>query len=89
MSMLRNSQSGIGALGRAVKSRCHPKAAVIAMARQVAKYIYRGMKFGNAYMDEGAKRYDERRRNSTVKNIKKKIRQYGISAEELGLGDAA
>ena len=83
--LMKGSQSGIGALGRAVKSRCTAKAGVIAMARQVAKFIYRGMMYGNAYVDIGAKEYEERRRNSTVKNMKKKIKAYDITAEELGL----
>jgi hypothetical protein len=51
----------------------------------MAKRIYRGLRFGQAYVDEGEQAYLERTRERTIKSMKKKILKLGISAKELGI----
>ena len=81
---LWRSKSALGALYRCVRSRSCSAYAAMATARQMAKYIYRGMKYGSAYVDIGEKQYEERRRARTLKSMKSKIQKLSISAEELG-----
>jgi len=88
-STLWRSKSALGALYRCVCSRSCKKVAVMAVARQMAKYLYRGMKYGDAYLDIGEKLFEARRRERTLKSMKSKIRKLSIRAEELGfLSDA-
>ena len=81
---LRRSNSALGALFRCTRSRSCTAFAVMATARQMAKYIYRGMKYGNAYVDIGAKQYEERRREMALRSMKSKIQKLSIRPEELG-----
>lgn len=83
-STLYRSKSALGALFRCTRSRSCTAFAVMATARQMAKYIYRGMRYGSAYVDIGEKQYEERRRSRTLKSIRSKIQKLSISAEELG-----
>lgn len=83
-STLWRSKSALGALYRCTCSRSCKKVAVMAVARQMAKYIYRGMKHGNAYLDIGERQFEERRRDRTLRSIKSKIQKLSIRAEELG-----
>lgn len=88
-STLYRSKSALGALYRCTRSRSCTAFAVMATARQMAKYIYRGMKYGSAYVDIGEKQYEERRRERTLKSMKSKIQKLSISAEELGFLELA
>ena len=83
-SSLYRSKSALGALYRCTRSRSCTAFAVMATARQMAKYIYRGMKYGSAYLDIGEKQYEEQWRARTIKSVKSKIQKLSISAEELG-----
>ena len=83
-STLYRSKSALGALYRCARSRSCTSFAVMATARQMAKYIYRGMKYGSVYVDIGAKQYEELHRERTVKSMKSKIQKLSICAEELG-----
>lgn len=86
---LYRSKSALGALYRCTRSRSCTAFAVMATARQMAKYIYRGMKYGSAYVDIGEKQYEERRRERTLKSMKSKIQKLSISAAELGFLELA
>ena len=84
-STLSRSESSLGARYRCVRSRTCSRTAIKDVAREMAKRIYRGIKHGQAYIDEGERAYLERTRERTIKSMKKKISKLGISAEELGI----
>jgi transposase len=88
-STLYRSKSALGALYRSTRSRSCTAFAVMATARQMAKFIYRGMKYGEKYVDIGERQYEERRRERTLKSMKSKIQKLSISAEELGFLELA
>jgi len=81
---LWRSKSALGALYRSVRSRSCASFAAMATARQMAKYIYRGMKYGQEYMDIGEQQYEQRRRERTVRSMKSKIEKLSITPQELG-----
>ena len=84
-SALFRSESALGARIRCVRSRTCSRTAIKDVAREMGKQIYRGLKYGQAYVDEGEQAYMDRTRERTIKSMKKKISKLGISAEELGI----
>ena len=84
-STLTRSESSLGARLRCTRSRTCSRTAIKDVAREMAKRIYRGLRFGQAYVDEGEQAYLERTRERTIKSMKKKILKLGISAKELGI----
>jgi len=57
---LRHSQTALGAYYRQVARRLGADVAVFATARKLAQHIYRLLRWGQPYMDEGAVAYDQR-----------------------------
>ena len=84
-STLSRSESSLGARYRCVRSRTCSRTAIKDVAREMAKRIFRGIKYGQSYIDEGERAYMERTRERIIKSMKKKISKLGISAEELGI----
>lgn len=84
-STLFRSESSLGARLRCVRSRTCSRTAIKDVARVMGKTIYRGMKYGQKYVDEGEAAYEKRNRMRTIKSVRNKIRKLGISAEELGI----
>lgn len=84
-STLSRSESSLGARFRSTRSRTCSRTAIKDVAREMVKRIYRGIKYGQAYVDEGEHAYLARMRERTIKAMKKKISKLSISADELGI----
>ena len=82
---LYRSQSELGGRFRCVRSRTCPQTAVRDVAREMAKRIYRGLKYGQAYVDAGEEAHAQRSRVRLVRSMRRKIAKLEITAEELGL----
>ena len=82
-STLHKSQTEIGAFFRSVARRSDRKTAVKATARRMAHRIYRGVRFGAAYLDKGAESFETRLRMRTLKTVKSLVKRHNISALEL------
>ena len=59
---LKHSRSALGAYFRSIARRKGGGTAVFATARKLAQYIYRMLRFGQDYVDEGAQAYEARYR---------------------------
>ena len=81
---LSRSDCEMGARYRCVKSRTSPATANKDVARELAKRFYRGVRYGQKYVDIGEEAYERRRREQMVRNMIRKISKLGIKAEELG-----
>ena len=81
---LTRSSCALGARFRCVRSRSCPTTAIKDVARELAKRYYRGVRYGQAYVDIGEEAYLLRRREQMVQNMKRNIAKLGISPEELG-----
>ena len=88
-STLHKSQTEIGAFFRSVARRSDRKTAVKATARRMAHRIYRGVRFGAAYLDKGAESFETRLRMRTLKTVKSLVKRHNISALELQTAFAA
>jgi transposase len=80
---LHRSDTELGAFFRSVARRSDWKTAVKATARKMAHMIYRAVRYGVEYVDKGAKAYEERAREKTIKTVKHLIKSLGISELEL------
>jgi hypothetical protein len=74
---LRHSKTALGAYYRRVARRLSGDVAVFATARKLAQLIYRLLRWGQPYVDEGAEAYEKRYAELRVQSLK-------ASASDLG-----
>lgn len=75
---LRQSQTALGAYFRHTAQRLGADVATFATARKVATLIYRLLRWGHAYVDEGAEAYEKRYHAARIQRLR-------ATAAELGL----
>lgn len=63
------TQTAIGAYYRRIARRKGAKVAIFATARKIASLLYRMLRYGQHYVDEGAKAYDQRFEQRRLKSI--------------------
>jgi hypothetical protein len=63
---MRPVPHGLGAYFRHIAHRVGRDVAVLATARRLSQYIYRLLRWGQAYVDEGAAAYERRRREGSL-----------------------
>ena len=69
------------ALGAALRRKARQKGmrtAIFATARKLAKLVYRMMRWGQDYVDEGEAAYEERHRHHTLAHLKTTARELGF-----------
>ena len=74
---LRNSQTALGAAYRRIARRKGASVAVLATARQLAILIYRLLRYGMAYVDEGVQAYEQRFQAARLKMCEQIANQFG------------
>ena len=76
---LRNSQTALGAYYRKTARRIGGDVAVFATARKLATVIYRLLRWGQAYVDEGVEAYEERHKERKLAMIQAQANAYGMA----------
>lgn len=74
---LEKTQTALGALFRKKARHKDRGVAVFATARKLAQYVFRLLRYGTDYHDEGAKAYDDRFRKRRIKSLKESARSLG------------
>jgi len=74
---LRNSATALGAYYRKIARRIGGDVAVFATARKLATLIYRLLRWGQPYVDEGAEAYEQRYQTIRLTVLKDKAQQLG------------
>lgn len=74
---LRHSQTALGAYYRKIAANKSANVAVFATARKLATLIYRMLRWGQAYVDEGAAAYEQRYRAARIHRIETTANQLG------------
>ena len=82
-SSLYRSQTELGSFFRNVARRTDKKTAVKATARRMAHMIYRGVKYGQEYIDLGVQAYESRLRVRTVNTVNRLIKSFNIDSSEI------
>lgn len=74
---LRNSATALGAYYRKIARRIGGDVAVFATARKLATLIYRLLRWGQPYADEGAEAFERRYQETRLAALKAKAKQLG------------
>jgi len=74
---LRHSQTALGAYYRKIAQRKGGDIAVFATARKLATLIFRLLRWGQPYVDEGAEAYEDRYRQMRIECLKATAKQLG------------
>lgn len=74
---MRNSPTALGAYYRRIAQRKGKDVAVFATARKILTLIYRLLRWGQGYVDEGAEAYEKRYRQQSIQRLQAKARQLG------------
>ena len=74
---LRHSDTALGAYYRHIARRKAADVAVFATARKLATLIYRMLRWGQTYVDEGAAAFEKRYRESRVKSLSAMAKDLG------------
>jgi hypothetical protein len=84
---LRESDTYLGAQFRRFRARLGPPVAAKAMAAKLARLLYRMLRYGMKYVDQGAELYESQQRKQQVIHLKRKAAQLGL--EIIDVADAA
>jgi len=74
---LRHSQTALGSYYRRIAQRCGGDIAVFATARKLATLVYRLLRWGQPYVDEGAAAYENRYRQHRIARLAATAKQLG------------
>jgi hypothetical protein len=75
---LNQSQSALGAYFRRLKARLGAPKALTAAAYKLARIVYRMLKYGAGYVDQGEAVYEERYRDRLLRNLKRRAAELGF-----------
>src|SRR5205807_9686880 len=75
---LTHSQSALGAFYRRLASRTNAAKAITATAHKLARMVYHLLKFGEQYIDEGVRVYEEKYRNRCLRSLQKRAASLGF-----------
>lgn len=84
---LHKSKTALGAYYRRMRSRLGPAKAITATAHKLAVLIYRMLKYGMTYVDQGQQAYEEQYRERTLQMLKKRVKQMGYAMVDLCSGE--
>jgi len=82
---LLRSQSYLGAQYRRLRARLGAPKAITAMAHKLARLVYRLLKWGHEYVDQGLDYYEARHREQQVILLKKRAAKLGLQLVEPGI----
>ena len=74
---LRHSPTALGAYYRSLARRIGADVAVFATARKLATLIYRLLRWGQPYVDEGAQAFEERYQQQRIRSLTAKAKELG------------
>ena len=75
---LRTSKTYLGAQFRRLRSRLDTPVAIKAMAAKLARLVYRMLRYGMKYVDQGAAFYEAQHRQLQIKHLKSKAAKLGF-----------
>ena len=79
---LRNSATALGAYYRKIARRIGGDVAVFATARKLATLIYRLLRWGQPYVDEGMEAFEQRYAQTRLTSLKAKAKELGYQLVE-------
>jgi len=83
---LHHSQSALGGFYRRMVARMGPGKATTAVAHKLARLFYRRVRYGQDYVDQGEKQYQQRYQEHQMHLLKKRARQMGFALVSVETG---
>jgi hypothetical protein len=80
---LRLSETYLGAQFRRLRSRLDAPVAIKAMAAKLARLVYRMLRYGMKYVDQGAALYEAQHRQLQIKHLKSKAAKLGFQVIQV------
>jgi transposase len=80
---LRQSKTYLGAQFRRLRTKLGAPVAIKAMAAKLARLVYRMLRYGMKYVDQGATFYQLRYRESQIKQLKWKAAKLGYNVTPI------
>ena len=80
---LRKSDTYLGAQFRRLRTRLGAPVAIKAMAAKLARLVYRMLRYGMKYVDQGAAVYEAQRHHAQIKQLKWKAAKLGFQVVRL------
>ena len=74
---LRRSPSALGAYFRRASHRQDAAVAIFATARKLAILVFRMLRYGQNYVDEGEKAYEQRYEANRLRHLRNAAQQHG------------
>lgn len=84
---LHKSKSALGAYYRRMHGRCGPAKAITATAHKLATLIYRMLKYGMKYVEQGQQAYEQQYQQRTRQMLAKRAREMGYAMVDLQSGE--
>lgn len=84
---LHKSKTALGAYYRRMRGRLGPAKAITATAHKLAILIYRMLKYGMKYVEQGQQLYEQQYQERTRKLLAKRVRQMGYAMVDLQTGE--
>lgn len=84
---LHGSKTSLGAFYRRMRTRLGAPKAITAAAHKLAKLVYRMLKYGEDYVDQGQKYYEEQYKERVIKNLKNRAKQLGFQLVDESTGE--
>ena len=81
-STLRTSSTYLGAQFRRLRTRLGAPIAIKAMAAKLARLVYRMLRYGMQYVDQGAQFYEAQHRKLQINHLKWKAAKLGFQVVE-------
>ena len=74
---LLQSKSALGAYARRMRSRRDTRIAITATAHKLARLVYRTLKYGEEYVDQGQQLYEQKYQAAVLKSLNRTARKLG------------
>lgn len=84
---LSRGQSALSAYLRRMRAKVGPAKAITATAHKLACWIYRMLRFGQAYVDQGQASYENRQRDLAQKRLRKQAAILGFQLVSASTGE--
>jgi transposase len=81
-SLARSKHLALGGFYRRLRARCGGQIANIAAARKIAQLYYNTLRYGNAYVEQGLRAYQEKYRQDSIRRLKAAARHFGLQFSE-------
>lgn len=77
-SLAGSKYLALGGFCRRLRARRGPAVAIVATARKLAIMFYNVLRHGMHYVEEGLSRYEERYRQQSIQNLKRRAKELGL-----------